>query len=502
MRPTISLCLIVRNEEENLAACVGPLRPIVDEVVVVDTGSTDRTVEIATELGAKLFSFPWCDDFSAARNESLNHATGEWVLWMDADDRMDPENIARMASLLEGLGPDSPDVFTFQVLSPVAPNVNSGGWVTHGRLFRRTANLHWERRIHEELVPIDRSNPHAKPSIGWSGLVVRHVGYEDPLRRRRKLYRDLRLLQLDYAINPDDPLTLLYLGWGHMEAGHLDQALRFLRRGVSRSPVPRKHLALLAQTQARLGQKAEALKTCQQGLMAFPEDPELLYLCGTLLGEKRDLAGAEQVLLRLVNLPQQCYYHLGVEDGLQTEKAPFMLGLLYHEERRFAEAESQFRLALRHNPRSSQAWIGLGQLFLTTGNSAGFQDALANLRLCPTGPILAAVLEARWCIECRDFLKARTLLDEVIATDPQLLWPRLVLSDLAVRAPLDHATAVRIHREILELAPNHPIASERLKLLLASERAPREASPVMVGEFGETVEPIGGRGSNVFIASR
>jgi tetratricopeptide (TPR) repeat protein len=502
MRPTISLCLIVRNEEENLAACLRPVQAVVDEIVVVDTGSTDRTAEIAAELGAKVFSFPWCDDFSAARNEGLRHATGDWILWFDADDRMDEENVARLAALCKGLGPDSPDVYTFQVLSPVAPGLHSGGWVTHGRLFRRASNLHWERRIHEELVPIDRSNPHAKPTIGWSGLMVRHVGYEDPLRRRRKLYRDLRLLQLDYAINPDDPLTLLYLGWGHMEAGHLEQALRFLRRGVARSPVPRKHLALLAQAQARLGQKAAALKTCQQGLTAFPDDPELLYLCGTLLGEKRDLAGAEQVLLRLVNLPPQCYYHLGVEDGLQTEKAPFMLGLLYHEQRRFAEAESQFRFAIRHNPRSSQAWIGLGQLYLATGNWTGFSDALTNLRQCPTGPMLAAVLEARWCIERGDFLKARRLLDEVIASDPQLLWPRLVLSDLAVRVPLDHATAVQIHREILELSPNHPIANERLKLLLASERSAPEMSPVTVGNFGDPVEPVGGRGANVFIACR
>jgi tetratricopeptide (TPR) repeat protein len=501
MRPTISLCLIVRNEEENLAACLRPFRPVVDEIVVVDTGSTDRTAEIAAEFGAKVYSFPWCDDFSAARNESLSHATGDWVLWVDADDRLDEENIQRLAELAERLGPDSPDVYTFQVLSPVAPGVNSGGWVTHGRLFRRAANLHWERRVHEELVPVDRSNAAARPSIGWSGLVVRHVGYEDPLRRRRKLYRDLRLLQLDYAINPDDPLTLLYLGWGHMEAGHLQQAVRFLRRGLARSPVRRKHLALLAQALARLNQKDKALEACQQGLATYPDDPELLFLCGTLLGEKRDLAGAEQVLLRLVNLGPQQYYHLGVEDGLQTEKAPFMLGLLYHEQRRFAEAEQQFRFAIHHHPNSSQAWVGLGQLYLTTGNEPAFQDALANLRQCPTGPMLAKVLNARWQIETGNFVRARKLLDEVIAADPQLLWPRLVLSDLAVRAPLDHATAVRIHREILEISPEHSIATERLKHLLGSGQ-PSRPSPMATGVFNDSVSPAESQGSSVFIASR
>ena len=77
---TVSLCMIVKNEEAYLADCLASAKPFVDEMVIVDTGSTDRTVEIAERFGAKVFHFPWCDDFAAARNESLRHASGDWIL--------------------------------------------------------------------------------------------------------------------------------------------------------------------------------------------------------------------------------------------------------------------------------------------------------------------------------------------------------------------------------------------------------------------------------------
>src|SRR5262245_2499464 len=82
--PTLSLCLIVKNGGAALASALSSAKPFMDEMVVVDTGSTDDSRQTATSLGAKVSEFPWCDDFSAARNCSLAHATGDWIFWMDA----------------------------------------------------------------------------------------------------------------------------------------------------------------------------------------------------------------------------------------------------------------------------------------------------------------------------------------------------------------------------------------------------------------------------------
>src|SRR5439155_3787216 len=102
-QPRVSLCMIVRNEEENLPACIKPVAEVVEDMVIVDTGSTDRTKELAAQLGARVFDFPWVDSFAAARNESLKHAKGKWIFWMDADDRIDAANRDKLAALFASL---------------------------------------------------------------------------------------------------------------------------------------------------------------------------------------------------------------------------------------------------------------------------------------------------------------------------------------------------------------------------------------------------------------
>ena len=100
---SVSLCLMVRNEEEKLAACLQSAGDLVDETIVVDTGSTDGTRELAAKLGARVFEFPWCDDFAAARNECIRHAAGEYILWMDADEVVDSSNREKLRALFKAL---------------------------------------------------------------------------------------------------------------------------------------------------------------------------------------------------------------------------------------------------------------------------------------------------------------------------------------------------------------------------------------------------------------
>jgi glycosyltransferase involved in cell wall biosynthesis len=91
-KPTLSLCMIVRDAERSLGAALASAKPFVDEMVVADTGSVDQTREIARDCGARVSNFAWCDDFSAARNYSIGQATGDWILWMDADEVLPPES--------------------------------------------------------------------------------------------------------------------------------------------------------------------------------------------------------------------------------------------------------------------------------------------------------------------------------------------------------------------------------------------------------------------------
>jgi tetratricopeptide (TPR) repeat protein len=458
--------MIVRDEERNLPDCLASVAGLTDEIIVVDTGSTDRTREVAAELGATVFDFAWADDFSAARNEALAHATGDWIFWLDADDRIDQTNRQRLCKLLDTLsGNDT--LYAMSCLSRVDPTRGSACWVSHFRLFPRRPDLTWRRRVHEVILPEDSIRD---VKLHFTDIVIEHLGYRDGARRTCKLQRDLRLLRLDYALNPDDPLTLFYLGWTHLELGHAGNAHRFLRRALRRTNRIRKLYPLLAECLVRLGQRSEARRICEAGLTEFPGDPELLFHLGRLLGESGDLGGSEQSFLRLIRSPAEPYVQVGVEAGL-VEKARFMLGLIYHEQGRYVEAESQYLKALAAQPDNAQAWIGLGQLHLAFERWKELAQDLENLARCERGDVYGPVLEARWRLAKQEFAEARHLLQRAIALDPQMLWPRLVMSDLVLEEGAAWEVCVQANRDILALAPDNALARERLEHFLTQARS-------------------------------
>jgi cellulose synthase/poly-beta-1,6-N-acetylglucosamine synthase-like glycosyltransferase len=150
-RPLVSLTMIVRNGEAGLGACLDSVGDLVDEMVVVDTGSTDRTKEIALEHGARVVDFTWEDSFAAARNESLRHATGKWILWLDADERLDETNRQRLRTLLGSLG-DENVAYMMRQSSPLEASTHATAHVDQVRLFPNHPQVRWQYRVHEQIL--------------------------------------------------------------------------------------------------------------------------------------------------------------------------------------------------------------------------------------------------------------------------------------------------------------------------------------------------------------
>src|SRR5206468_11124295 len=137
---TVSLCMIVRNEERQIAECLAPVSGLFDEIVVVDTGSRDATKAIAAQFTPLVFDFPWCDDFAAARNETLRRSRGDWIFWLDADDRVAPENVARLGALLDRLD-HAPRAYLMNTVCSSRYACEGVNLITHPRLFRRHPEL-------------------------------------------------------------------------------------------------------------------------------------------------------------------------------------------------------------------------------------------------------------------------------------------------------------------------------------------------------------------------
>lgn len=209
----ISLAMIVKNEAEGLTRCLDSVRGLVGQMVIIDTGSTDNTVELAHKAGALCHHFDWCDDFSAARNESLKHCVGDWILVLDGDEairRIDHDTIRGATE-----GPLYNTVYEHRIRHYYAdgnaamlghtPEACNGEYPYKyddigGRLFRNNIGLHYEGRLHEKLMPQQKLI-----NTGWANFTIQHYGKVDKGRERGKANMYLDIARKAFCENSSDP---------------------------------------------------------------------------------------------------------------------------------------------------------------------------------------------------------------------------------------------------------------------------------------------------------
>ena len=219
---TISLCMIVKNEEDVLDRCLSSVSDLVDEIIVVDTGSTDSSREIAARFTEKVFDFPWRDDFAAARNESFSHASMDYCMWLDADDILLDADRAAFLSLKSSLSPD-----ISVVMAPYHTGFDENGQVTFSyyreRLIKNHAGMAWTGAVHEVITPTG--------NILYADFAVTHrkAHPSDP-------DRNLRIYHSQLAAGKElDPRQQFYYGRELYYHHHYEEALtvfqRFLAEG-------------------------------------------------------------------------------------------------------------------------------------------------------------------------------------------------------------------------------------------------------------------------------
>ncbi len=292
----MSAVLIVRDEAEFLGECLQSLRPFADEVVVVDTGSTDGSIKLAVDGDARVEECPWTGDFAAARNFALDLALGEWVLYIDADERLRPRNQSAARQLLSegGVG------FTVD-LHP------RSGWTAYReyRLWRNEPSIRFRGVIHETVLDNLRVAAEGDlANIPRSGLVIDHIGYDGSLVE--KFRRNLPLLQQALAVDPDRVFLWHDYGCALAGLGRHAEAERAWGEAIvrSRSSEPShppaghvlSYLSLIARRQD-LGQQCDEL--LDEALARFPEDRALAWWQGRRL---LDRGGCEEAVATFENL--------------------------------------------------------------------------------------------------------------------------------------------------------------------------------------------------------
>jgi len=511
----LSLCMIVCDNADTIEACLTSIKPWVDEMVVVDTGSKDNTPELVRKCGARLFHFPWCDDFAAARNESLKHARGDWIFWMDSDDTIDSENGRKLRKLAN----DDPDPSVLGYVMQVhCPGAGEEGRtdvtiVDHVKLIRNRPDLRFEGRIHEQILPAIRRGG---GEVSFTDVFVVHSGADrSEAGRQRKLERDFHLLQLDLQDRPDHPFVLFNLGMTHGDAGDHQQALDLLNRSIQVSHPTESHVrkayALLVGSYTQLGRHEEAWTACREGRRHYPDDAELLFREGILHHHFGRLPDAERAYRRALEDRDQRHFS-SVDGAIQGFKAHHNLALVYEDMGEPARAEQQWQKVVAEAPTYRLGWRGLVEVLLAQGK---LDAAESQVRRLLAGAALpeplrteGLSLQGRVATTRGDFALAKSSFQQAVARSPgdldawdatcrflfeygELRECKEALQRLLQLAPTDgaahhnlgsvclqmgeHSQAVEAYRASLRYRPDSPTTHVRLGQALIEMGRPLEA---------------------------
>ena len=305
---TISLCMIVKDEEQMLPRCLAAARDAVDEIIVVDTGSTDSTVEIARSFGANVIEIPWTGSFSDARNASFEAATSDWLLYLDADEVLVSDDVPELRALT---GQTWREAF-YLIETSYTGELGDGSAMTNNalRVFRDRPEYRFSGRIHEQISPTLPT--YAAGRLAQCSVRVEHFGYLGSVREaKEKSTRNIALLRQQAAEGTPDAFLHFNLGSEYAAVGdqraaitELERARSMLRQdGIERTSVFAPPLMLrLVQALRACGRGHDAIAVADQGLELFPAFTDLVLEQATEALQRGDEAEATRLYERCLEM--------------------------------------------------------------------------------------------------------------------------------------------------------------------------------------------------------
>lgn len=353
----LSLCMIVRNEADWIARCLMSVKAAVDEMIIVDTGSTDNTIEIAKVLGAQVYDFPWTGHFAEARNYGLNQATGDWILWLDADEEVDAASAMSLRNVLDMDDKQLASIKLINYHGANPPHSDHAYLLGHHRLFRNGMGLQFRNSIHEQL----NVNEHVSLSdIPLIPVKVHHYGYLDAVTTaKHKFERNLTMLQA--AINtPDhDPWLDYHLASEYFRIADYRQAftevnksiIQFLNKGQAPPSMlyKLKYAALLA-----LGSHDGAWPAIEKAILIYPDYVDLHFYKGLTLFQKDMFDEALEAFQMCLTLGEDNLNYLTLK-GLGSFQAMYYVGRCYEKQNKSNQAIDAYYEALKLSPEFNEA---------------------------------------------------------------------------------------------------------------------------------------------------
>ncbi|WP_145407144.1 tetratricopeptide repeat-containing glycosyltransferase family 2 protein [Paenibacillus xylanexedens] len=481
----ISLCMIVKDEAQHLERCLDAVRNVVDEIIVVDTGSTDDTPDIARRYGAIVMRAAWSGDFARARNQSLALATNPWILVLDADEVWLPTE-SMHAELQRLLSSDQDEIWGYWIQITSLLGHSGEERVTDAvcRLFRNDPRIAFTGMIHEEVA--SSIYAFAPQGIAACELEILHDGYLDKvITSKNKIERNMRLIRSALNQTPDQPELLYALAAEWFQQENYEEALRLLVPLLAGlEPDCGYHSDLVLKTAyawREYGHPERALAIVQFWAPIYKDFPDLLELGAVLqldLGHEED---ALDWLKQAKSVAGSGSKYTSVS-GAGSYRSLILEGMAYEQLGQWQHAEDAYTAAIETKSDSMAAWQRLLWLAAVTGRS----NAVARVATRHHLPLVAWHVMLQTALDAHRpewLLRHAGSLAGVMQAQP--LAPGLALAQLGEDAAAEVAL-----RPWAAHAQHGPAASLALWALACKRRGvPAAAS----GEVGEAASVVAGK---------
>ncbi|MGD0196487.1 MAG: glycosyltransferase [Solirubrobacteraceae bacterium] len=392
----LSLCMIVRDEEEMLPRCLAAAAPAVDEIIVVDTGSQDSTIEIARQFGAQVIEFAWTGSFSDARNVSFEAATGDWVMYLDADEVLVAEDVEKLRALT---GHTWREAFYF-VETNFTGDITDGTAVTHNalRMFRNRPEYRFDGRLHEQIG--NKLPGYLPDRIEQTSVRLEHYGYLGVVRdAKEKSRRNIELLLKQQQESPPSAFLHFNLGSEYAAAGDGPAALREFeeawamaeREDVGTYEFTPSLVARLVKSLRVCGRPADAIERARDGLARFPNFTDLVFEQATAslaLGQIDEAIAYYERCIELGDAPVR--YTATV--GCGTYLPRIALAELHLNRREHAQARALLDWCLEHHPSFFGTVLPYAAVLLASGTDPLVVVAEIERRVERTTPTIRFML--------------------------------------------------------------------------------------------------------------
>ena len=356
--------MIVKNEEQYLANSLKSVQALVDEMIIIDTGSTDKTAEIAQSLNAKVYNFPWNGNFSDARNFSLNKASGDWILILDGDEELVQEDQQKIKDLIQT---KSADAYYLKVYSYFG-NKSETEKLLDARvsLFKNNKKFRYRGAIHEEII--SSINEFGKSGIKFSDISIIHYGYLDEvveLKNKTKRNKDIIIQE----INKDKKNTFLQyaLATEYLQDENYQQAQQLLTDVVNKWSFSHPNYSDAVYKLSLSLKELKEYEKCNilliKSIELFPDYTDLYYSKGSLEMELGKWDLAEDSFIKCIDLgpPANSYYSF---DGVGTFRAWYALGLIYEVNKQTDKAINAYLMTLKNSSNFNDGLLRMVQYTL------------------------------------------------------------------------------------------------------------------------------------------